>query len=70
MHNPCHKHCPDRDVACHSSCKEYKAYREYLDDKNEQIRQDNAFYGYQGKKRIEREKKLLKHSPKYTGGNT
>lgn len=64
MVSPCHKHCPDRAVECHISCERYKAYRNYLDERNEQIRKEKAVYGYKGIKRRE----YLGYSPKYTGG--
>lgn len=31
MNIPCHKHCPDREIGCHSSCERYKEYRGYRD---------------------------------------
>lgn len=34
MKNACARDCPERSVGCHSSCKRYKAYREYLDEQN------------------------------------
>lgn len=46
MKNPCSKECPERGVGCHISCKRYKAYREYLDEKNAQIKQEECVIGY------------------------
>lgn len=46
MKNPCDKHCLDRELGCHSVCDEYKAYRAYLDTKNEDLRKENSIYGY------------------------
>jgi len=46
MEIPCRPDCPNRRPACHSVCPEYKAYRKYLDDKNEAIRQDREVFAY------------------------
>ena len=46
MEIPCRPDCPRRRAACHSVCPEYKAYRKYLDEKNEAIRQGNEVYAY------------------------
>lgn len=69
MNNPCHKHCPDRSVGCHSFCERYKVYRKYLNEKNEAIRQEKAIYGYKGIKRREMDKKFLKAITKYGSSN-
>jgi hypothetical protein len=46
MKNSCARDCPERSVGCHISCKRYKAYREYLDEKNAQIRHNECFVAY------------------------
>ena len=34
---PCYN-CQRRTHCCHSSCEDYKAYRQWLDEKNQRIR--------------------------------
>ena len=62
MEIPCKPDCPKRRVACHAVCQDYKAYRKYLDEKNEFLRQDNEIYGYKKIKndRIERRMRRYK----------
>ena len=48
MEIPCKPDCPHRRASCHSVCPEYKAYRKYLDEKNEAIRQDMEVAAYIG----------------------
>ena len=36
-HNCCYK-CERRTAECHKTCKEYKAYRKALDEKNKELR--------------------------------
>lgn len=48
MEIPCRPDCPHRRPACHSVCPEYKAYRKYLDDKNEAVRKDMEVFVYNG----------------------
>ena len=67
---PCHKHCPDRAVGCHSSCERYKAYRKYLDERSEAIRQEKAIYGYKSIKKRQMDKKMLKTFSKYCSSNS
>ena len=46
MEIPCKPDCPKRNATCHSVCPEYKAYRVFLDKKNEVIRQDMEVPAY------------------------
>lgn len=69
MDIPCHKHCLDRAVGCHSLCERYKAYRKYLDEKKEAIRQEEVFNGYRGTKCREKEAADFKNPRRYKGGN-
>jgi hypothetical protein len=48
MEIPCKPDCPNRRAACHSVCPEYKAFRKYLDEKNEEIRKGNEVFNYNG----------------------
>lgn len=50
MKNPCQKDCPERASDCHISCGRYKAWREYLDEKNKRIRQEKDADVYEGMK--------------------
>lgn len=70
MDIPCHKHCLDRAVGCHSLCERYKAYRKYLDDKNEAIRQEEVISGYRARKGRERDVADFKNPRRYKGGNS
>ena len=70
MNNPCHKHCPDRAVGCHSFCERYKAYRKYLNEKNEAIRQEDIICGYKGRKGRIRDAADFKNPKRYGGGNS
>lgn len=69
MDIPCHKHCPDRAVGCHISCERYKEYRNYLDEKNEQIRKENILIGYEGRRRRNKDVEEFKNPKHYRGGN-
>ena len=44
------KGCTRRAVGCHSSCEMYKAYRKYIDEKNEAKHQEDIIRGYKGRK--------------------
>lgn len=64
------KGCTRRAVGCHSSCEMYKAYRKYLDEKNEAIRQEDIIYGYKGRKGRIRDAADFKNPKRYGGGNS
>lgn len=42
--NPCKKDCPRRSPTCHATCKEYKEFRQKLDERNDLIRRERELY--------------------------
>ena len=61
--NPCVRECPHRSGECHSSCPDYKTYRETIDRENKLRRDDQLkdemtiIRAYRVKKRLRREGK-------------
>lgn len=61
--NPYVRECPRRSGACHSSCPDYKTYRETIDHENKLRRDDqlkdelSIIRTYRAKKRLRRERK-------------
>lgn len=61
--NPCVRECPHRSGECHSSCPDYKTYRETIDHENKLRRDDqlkdelSIIRTYRAKKRLRRERK-------------
>lgn len=61
--NPCVRECPRRSGKCHSSCPDYKTYRETIDHENKLRRDDQLkdemtiIRAYRVKKRLRREGK-------------
>ena len=41
--SPC-KDCPSRYPGCHSNCKDYKEFKQALDERNDLIRQERDRY--------------------------
>lgn len=44
IENPCKRECPRRKPGCHSNCKDYKDFRQALDERNALIRQEREKY--------------------------
>lgn len=59
---PCHKHCPDRSATCHSTCKEYKDFRKWLDEENEAKMISKTALHYRGIKKREMKAKEARRS--------
>ena len=63
MKNPCHN-CEKRVVGCHSSCEDYKTFREEKDRQNVKIRAESITADYEVKKqeriRNKQAKRILK----------
>lgn len=63
--NPC-KDCPRRYLGCHSKCKDYKEFRQALDERNARIRQERDRDNSVRAVAIEsRRRNIKKINPKY-----
>lgn len=66
IENPCKRDCPRRSSTCHATCKDYKEYRQALDERNALIRQErDREFDVRAVAIESRRRTLRKSNPKY-----